>query len=154
MNASRFALLPLLLTVACAADGDGQVLGPRGGALESADGLVSLEVPEGSVREEIEVQSRAPEALPEGAVGPAWTFGPVGTGLARGGMVRIQLEADEMELAGLHLVAWRDGTWAELPEQELDLDAHTISGFATYLSTFAVVAEEQDDDDDDHGHGG
>jgi hypothetical protein len=151
MNASRLALLPLLFTVACAADGDGQVLGPRGGAVESTDGLVTLEVPEGSVREEIEVESRAPEALPEGAVGPAWTFGPVGTGLAHGGTVRIRLEADEMELAGLHLVAWRDGTWVALPEQELDLDGLTISGVATYLSTFAVVAEDDDDGLPPHG---
>lgn len=137
------ACLAMASTIAgCDAAGDG--IGPEGGVVVSADGRLTLDVPEGALDVPVEITIEEAEALPEGALGPAYRVEPVGLVFDLPVRVVYNYGARGMDVDPAHvmLVVEREHEWSRLPDRRVFADDGLVAASALYLSTFCVVEAE------------
>jgi hypothetical protein len=135
--------LALVGLTGCDSLGD-DAIGPEGGVVESADGRLTVDIPEGALDETIEITVEETDDRPEGALGPAYRVLPVGTVFAVPVRVLYNYGAQGMEVADddVVLVVERGDEWSELPDRHVFADEGIVSASALYLSTFCVVEDD------------
>jgi hypothetical protein len=136
------AYVALLTLTGCDAVGEG--IGPEGGVVESDDGRLTLDIPEGALDEPVEITIEEVDDLPEGALGPAYRVEPVGTVFEGPVQVVYNYGARGMDVdpSDVALVVDRGAQWAVMPDRRVYAEAGLVSASALYLSTFCVVEHE------------
>lgn len=129
----------------CDAAGDG--IGPEGGIVESADGRLSIDIPEGALDETVDITIEEVDDLPEDALGPAYRVMPVGTVFNGPVFVVYNYGARGMEVEpdDIVLVVERDGEWSRMPDRHVYAEEGLVSASALYLSTFCVIEQTHRD---------
>ena len=144
-HAMKHEILTALLaisTLVAGCDSASGGIGPEGGVVESEDGRLSLDIPEGALDEPVDITIEEVDELPEDALGPAYRVMPVGTVFngpvsvvynygARG----MEVDADDVMMVALR----EEGEWARMPDRHVYADEGLVSASALYLSTFCVI---------------
>jgi hypothetical protein len=133
-------LICTLAATGCDQASDG--IGPRGGEIVSADGRLTLTVPEGALDQTVAIEIAEVTDRPDGAVGPAYELLPAGTSFTRPATVTFELEDDDLQYySDLALVSHKEDQWYYMADRDLDVEDMTLSASAAYLSAFAVVGD-------------
>ena len=113
------------------------------GLYTSADGLASVNIPEGALSESTEITVDPAAEAPEGYFDQAFHFGPDGTSFTKAVTITIQYdpsdlpsEAQESELV---LGTYEDGEWKLLEGSTADTKNHTVSGQTLHFSLYAPL---------------
>ena len=129
----------LLALSGCAQDVD--TIGPRGGTVMSADGLLVLDVLENALDEEIEILVEETDC--DMSDGTCYRIEPVGTLLGVPAIVSLEYDAEDIgdaDATNLAITIEKDGSWEPLPDRVVDPEEGTISGTTMFLSTLALSA--------------
>ena len=120
---------------------------PDEGGTVTTDIGVSIEIPEGSLDETVNIQIGTYEVLPPGApqlMGTLYFFGPSGTTFDPPAAITVPYDPDLLpegfDSADLVLLIYSeiDGTWAEALNSTVDTDAATVTGQITHFSGIAA----------------
>ena len=148
------ALLFVLLLSPAACDGEGETLtrsgdpsgvasrtvGPEGGVVKSAHAQV--EVPAGALEEAVEIEVRARDDAPPGAVGTAYEFGPDGLQFAAPVTIRVEVNVsdlpDGIAITELRLARWTEGAWIALEDSGAEEAEAQVWGGTDHFSTYAA----------------
>ena len=148
--ASRIAAAALGVCVLGGCDQEGDVIGPDGGIVTSADGRLTLAIPPGALDEDVMIAIEEVDDGPDGAIGAVYEISPKLTMLAvpaelvydyaaPGDAESLTLDAEAFAAAEL-LTEAADG-WNRLADREVDIEEATISASIMYFSTYAVVLD-------------
>lgn len=155
MSARQTALAALALLVAACSDKSAYpqpsrfgsptgaskdlVIGPAGGSLSSADGLLTLTVPAGAVAANTDFSITAISNTAPGGQGSAYRIGPDGVALLAPVTLTFQVGSIAIAIDQL-TVAYQDGSayWLRVPTSR-DAVAKTIWTSSTHLSDWAVT---------------
>ena len=120
---------------------------PNEGGTVTTDIGVSIEIPEGSLDETVNIQIGTYEVLPPGApqlMGTLYFFGPSGTTFDPPAAITVPYDPDLLpegfDSADLVLLIYSeiDGTWEEALNSTVDTDAQTVTGLTDHFSGFAA----------------
>lgn len=124
-------------------------VGPEGGIVESRDGRLILEIPEGALADDVEITIERVEYGPEGALGSTYEIEPRLTQLQFPARLTYDLAVDNdgaqsLDLAstnmdGATLVTEKAEGWAALADHDVDEDAGLVSASVLFFSSYAVV---------------
>lgn len=124
-----------------------QAIGPAGGAIESADGALRIEVPAGALAAEAIVSIQPVSNHAHGKVGGAYRLGHEGISFSV--PVRLRFKFTPEQILGtapkLLRVAsqTRDGLWELHEDLQLDADAETVSVETNHFSDWSLVTGAQ-----------
>lgn len=154
---THLAFAAAMLAATGCDDGQGEAtIGPRGGTITSADGRVTLEIPEGALDHDVALSIGELDDGPEGQLGYAYEIEPQMTVFSRPAVIIFDLTAHGsadgsrsinladagMELADVTVVAAKATSWealADLFEDDADM---SLSASVLYTSTYAVVPRD------------
>lgn len=145
MNLETLAIACLSLATLTGCDPAGDdVVGPEGGVVVSADGRLTLDIPEGALTDEVEITIEQVDALPPHALGPSYRVLPVGTVFEAPVQVLYNFSAEGMDVdpRDVVLVVERDDGWRELADRHVWEDEDIVSASALYLSTFCAIERD------------
>ncbi len=133
-----------VIVAGCDPVGD-DVIGAEGGVVTSRDGRLILDIPAGALDDAVEITVEEVEALPPGALGPAYRVLPVGTVFNEPVEVLYNYSAAGMDIDPdeVRLVVERADDWSPLPDRVLHDEERVVSASALYLSTFGVALQER-----------
>jgi hypothetical protein len=127
-------------------------VGPEGGVVESRDGRVVLEIPEGALSSDVEVTIERVDYGPDGSVGYTYEIEPRLTQLRFPARLTYDLEAnaegmESLDLAGSDmsdatLVTEKAEGWSPLADHDVDEEAGLLSASVMFFSSVAIVVEE------------
>src|SRR5712664_2384437 len=123
-----------------------QHVGPAGGTIHSADGVVTLVIPSGSVSQNTTITISATTAFPSNPTvisRTVYEFGPSGTQFAQPVQIAIKYDPSGIppgiQPTSLRLSKVSGSAWVEVPASNVDGTANTVSGFVTSFSTYGVT---------------
>lgn len=121
--------------------GEEATIGPEGGTVTSADGVVRIAIPASALAEEVTITIGPASSPPAGALGEVVEIGPSGTTFAT--PVRITFVLDGVDLRGrdaseVRVATGDGGAWQLLGAQAQD--GGEVSGEVSHLSPFGLVA--------------
>lgn len=140
--------LCVLAGVATGCDAQGETVGPRGGIVMSDDGLVTLEIPEGALMEDVEITIEAVDADVDSDT-TVYAIEPAGFALLRPATLSYDLatsfEERSLELSAtdmndLVLVSEKAGRWHAMSDRDVDMDAGILSASVLFFSSYTVVS--------------
>ncbi len=119
-------------------------IGPAGGAVQSVDGRVTLDVPAGALDRSVRLYVRLGGTSVPGTVGPTYDIGPSGTAFAAPATVTFVVDDvfDVDELGRARVATVEGGVWVALPAPALDEAAGTVRGTTDHLSPFGTIRVE------------
>lgn len=138
----------LTLSVLAGCDAQGETVGPRGGVVMSDDGLVSLDIPEGALFEDVEITIEVVLADVNSGT-TVYAIEPAGFALLRPATLSYDLAADsedraldlsDADMNDLVLVSEKGGRWQPMSDRELDVDAGILSASVLFFSSYTVVS--------------
>jgi hypothetical protein len=147
---ARLAALALGISLAAGCDQQGELVGPDGGIVTSADGRVTLAIPAGALSDDLLISIDEVDGGPDGAVGEVYEISPKLTMLALPAELVVDYGAagdaepfalDPETFADAELVTAAAEGWTRLADREVDVEESTISASIMFFSTYAVVLE-------------
>ncbi len=144
MKTGRGLVLVLVLFLfSCASEEEkGQVIGPAGGSLASADGKLKVTVPAGALDTEITVTIKAATSPPAGAVGQVYEVGPSGVNFKK--PVTVTMSYRDADLgrkpaAVLIVATFASSKWEPMDDIVVDQTAKTVSGTTTHFCPIGML---------------
>jgi hypothetical protein len=140
--------LCVLAGVASGCDAQGETVGTRGGTVMSDDGLVTLEIPEGALMDDVEITIEAVDADIASDT-TVYAIEPAGVALLRPATLHYDLAASfeerSLELSAadmddLVLVGEKAGRWHPMSDRDVDADAGILSASVLFFSSYTVVS--------------
>lgn len=122
---------------ACAVSSN-EVIGAEGGTVRSADGLFTLEIPEGALEDDVEVSVHAVDCEQEGEAG-CYEVRPQGVVFTEPAEV-IYEAAELMSMESVSISVQGADGFAPLADAEVDREEEILSASVLYLSRFSVQA--------------
>lgn len=152
MAALRNSLTILTLGLALIPGCDtAETVGPEGGVVESRDGRVVLEIPEGALSSEVEVTIERVDYGPEGAVGSTYEIEPRLTQLQFPARLTYDLEAGSegtqsldlasADMSNATLVTEKANGWSALADHNRDEEAGLVSASVMFFSSVTLIVE-------------
>jgi len=132
--------LGALTLAGCDAESDVTTVGPRGGTVESADGVVTLTVPAGALASEQPLVLLETDA-PAGMMATAYALEPAGLVFAIPATVTFELDAaaePQLQAADLEPLVARGEVWVPLADRRADAAANTLSASVRYASELGL----------------
>jgi hypothetical protein len=117
-------------------------IGPGGGTVTSADGVVTLVVPAGAVAADVAISIVPAPATPPGAVSGAYDLAPDGTSFLLPAQLTFRLPASALGGATpdqLEIGTAVAGAWQPAAPSLVDVASGSVSVLTTHLSRWAVV---------------
>ena len=137
---------PLVFT-SFGCDASGDLVGPEGGVVTSADGRLSVTIRPGALDQEVGISIEAESDGPHDFVGPAYALEPLGLGFSIPITVRYDTQSlamNDLSMEDVALVVEKEDSWFYLADQRAS--GRELSASALYLSRFAIVAVPSLDD--------
>lgn len=128
------------------AAGVSALIGPEGGTLTSADGVLTVDIPPGAVEQEFTLTIDEAFDAPGGSLGQVYDVGPDGQQFADPGVTitydlsRLDTAfeiTDALQLASLDPAG--DGGWVPLMGSMLDRASLSVTGTTTHFTLFGLV---------------
>ena len=141
----------MVLASGCDAEEGMSTIGREGGVVTSPDGRVTLEIPAGALRDDVEVSiGEVDSEMPEGAIGFAYEVEPAGLPLLRPATLTFDLlaggaEARELDLSDaarvedLAIHTDKGASWDRLADREADEEQQTVSGSVLFFGSYAIA---------------
>jgi hypothetical protein len=133
--------LGLLAIGGCDGDADAATVGPRGGIVASADGVVTLTVPPGALASEQRLALLETDA-PAGMMATAYALEPAGLVFAIPATVTFELDAaaePQLRAEQLEPLVARGEVWVPLADRRADAAANTLSASVRYASELGLT---------------